>query len=210
MIVPGGVRAEGQVSLDELYASIEAIEEDLRHDRRLFIRTASMTDRLIGSGHLPRAVAEEYCAVGPVARGCELSTDARHERPYGAYKRLGVRVVTHSGGDAMARVNVRFGELFESLRLIRQAAEQLRRYAGELLVPLPEGASGSGCGWAEAPQGELLFWIEVQHGVIQHVHIASPSLRNWALFDQAFPGDVLTDFAFIEHSFGLTAAGADR
>jgi Ni,Fe-hydrogenase III large subunit len=42
------------------------------------------------------------------------------------------------------------------------------------------------------------------------VRIASPSLRNWALFDHAFPADVLTDFAFIEHSFGLTPAGADR
>ena len=35
-------------------------------------------------------------------------------------------------------------------------------------------------------------------------------LRNWALFEHAFPKDVLTDFAFIEHSFGLTPAGADR
>jgi Ni,Fe-hydrogenase III large subunit len=75
---------------------------------------------------------------------------------------------------------------------------------------LPESASGSAFGWAEAPQGELLIWVEVRDGLIHRVHIASPSLRNWALFDHAFPNDVLTDFAFIEHSFGLTPAGADR
>ena len=40
------------------------------------------------------------------------------------------------------------------------------------------------------------------------MRIASPSLRNWALFEHAFPKDVLTDFAFIEHSFGLTAGGS--
>ena len=169
-----------------------------------------MTDRLIGGGHLDRALVEEYGAVGPVARGSGLSTDARHERPYGDYRRLGLRVVVHREGDAMARINVRFGELAESMRLLRQAIEQLRRREGELLTPLPADATGTACGWAEAPQGELLFWVELRDGVVHRVHIASPSLRNWALFDHAFPKDVLTDFAFIEHSFGLTPAGADR
>ena len=55
-----------------------------------------------------------------------------------------------------------------------------------------------------------MIWVEIRRGILGNVHIASPSLRNWALFDHAFPKDVLTDFAFIEHSFGLTPAGADR
>jgi Ni,Fe-hydrogenase III large subunit len=169
-----------------------------------------MTDRLIGAGRLARALVEEYCAVGPLARGSGVSTDARHERPYGDYRRLGLQVVTRREGDAMARVNVRFGELSESLRILRQSIDQLRRRGGQLQSALPQRASASAFGWAEAPQGELLIWVEIRHGLIHRVHIASPSLRNWALFDYAFPKDVLTDFAFIEHSFGLTPAGADR
>ena len=110
----------------------------------------------------------------------------------------------------MARVNVRFGELSESLRLLRQSIDQLRRRDGELATPLPRGGGGAAFGWAEAPQGELVFWVELRDGLIHRVRIASPSLRNWALFDHAFPRDVLTDFAFIEHSFGLSVAGADR
>jgi len=157
-----------------------------------------------------RALVERYGAVGPVARGSGLSTDARHERPYGDYDRLGVRVVVHREGDAMARINVRFGELSESLRISRQVVDHLRRRDGDLLVGLPPHGTGAACGWAEAPQGELLVWVELADGVVGRVHIASPSLRNWALFDHAFPRDVLTDFAFIEHSFGLTPAGADR
>ncbi|MGH2862178.1 MAG: NADH-quinone oxidoreductase subunit D, partial [Solirubrobacteraceae bacterium] len=74
----------------------------------------------------------------------------------------------------------------------------------------PKRGSGTACGWVEAPQGELLFWVEVRDGLMHRARIASPSFRNWALFDHAFPKDVLTDFAFIEHSFGLTPAGADR
>ncbi len=209
-IVPGGVRGEGMMDLDELLGELDGFERQLRRDRRMFLGTASMTDRLIGAGHLPRALVEDHGAVGPLARGSGLSTDARHERPYGNYRRLGPRVVSERDGDAMARVKVRFGELAESLRLLRATIDQLRRRDGELQVPLPAAGEGGACGWVEAPQGELLMWVELRDGCIQRVHIASPSLRNWALFDHAFPKDVLTDFAFIEHSFGLTPAGADR
>ena len=210
MIVPGGVRADGAIDLDELLGELDELERQLRRDRRMFLGTASMTDRLIGSGRLARALLEEYGAVGPLARGSGISTDARHERPYGSYRRLGLRLVSERAGDAMARVEVRFGELFESLRLLRQAIDQLRRHDGELLAPLPAAGEGAALAWVEAPQGELLVWAELADGLLGHVHIASPSLRNWALFDHAFPNDVLTDFAFIEHSFGLTPAGADR
>ncbi|PZS21319.1 MAG: NADH-quinone oxidoreductase subunit D [Pseudonocardiales bacterium] len=208
-IVPGGVRENGRVDLDELLAVLDAFERDLRRDRRLFLRTASMTDRLIGTGHLDRALLEAYGAVGPLARGSGLATDARHERPYGDYRRLGLEVMTAEEGDAMARIDVRFDEIAESTRILRQATDQLRRRDGELRIPLPAGA-GSAFGWSEAPQGELVVWVEVADGHLENVHIAAPDLRNWAIFDHAFPADVLTDFAFIEHSFGLTPAGADR
>jgi formate hydrogenlyase subunit 5 len=210
MIVPGGVRGEGMMGLDELLACLDRIENDLRRDRRMFLGTASMTDRLIGSGRLPRALVEEYGAVGPLARGSGLSTDARHERPYGNYTRLGLRVISERDTDAMARVRVRFGELSESLRILRQTVDHLRRRDGELRAELPTAGEGAACGWVEAPQGELVMWVQLRDGLLARAHIASPSLRNWALFDHAFPKDVLTDFAFIEHSFGLTPAGADR
>ncbi|HTU95168.1 MAG TPA: hypothetical protein VMF14_04955 [Solirubrobacteraceae bacterium] len=210
VIVPGGVRHTGAVGLDGLAAALDSLETQLTRDRRLFLGTPSMTDRLIGAGRLSRELVEEYAAVGPVARGSGVSTDARHERPYGDYRRLGLQVVTHREGDAMSRINVRFGEAFESLRILRQAIDHLRRGDGPLITPIPSDADGAALGWAEAPQGELVVWVEIRQGVVHRVHLASPSLRNWALFDHAFPRDVLTDFAFIEHSFGLTPAGADR
>lgn len=209
MILPGGVRGEGMMSLDEVLAALDVFERELRRDRRMFLGTTSMTDRLVGSGHLERRLVEEYGAVGPLARGSGLSTDARHERPYGNYTRLGLRVVSERDADAMARVKVRFGELSESLRILRQTIDHLRRRDGDLQTQL-DSTAGAACGWVEAPQGELVMWVELTQGTVRRVHIASPSLRNWALFDHAFPKDVLTDFAFIEHSFGLTPAGADR
>jgi formate hydrogenlyase subunit 5 len=210
VVVPGGVRVAGLLSPQELHAELDAFEAAYERDRELFERTSSMTDRLIGTGRLLRALVEEHCAVGPLARGSGSSLDARHERPYGEYRRLGLRVVTERAGDAMARVLVRFGEISESLRILRQAIDHLGRPDGELAAPLPEGGEGDAFGWAEAPQGEVVVRVSVRDGLLEQVHVASPSFRNWALFEHAFPTDVLTDFAFTEHSFGLTPAGADR
>jgi formate hydrogenlyase subunit 5 len=210
VVVPGGVRCDGFIDLNQLRRELDELEPDLERDRQLFLGTASMTDRLIGSGRLSRELVEEYCGVGPLARGSGLSIDTRHERPYGEYRRIGLRVATQREGDAMARVNVRFRELRESMRILRQAIDHLGKRNEELSVDLPAGGNGAAFGWAEAPQGEIVAWVEIRNGLIHRVHIASPSLRNWALFDHAFPKDVLTDFAFIEHSFGLTPAGADR
>jgi Ni,Fe-hydrogenase III large subunit len=209
-VVPGGVGGAPLLSADELRAWLGEFEHELVRDRRLLMRTASFTDRLIGSGRLDRDSVEQLGGIGPVARAVGISTDARFERPYGAYTRLGFEVVTAEEGDAMARLEVRFGEIEQSLHLTRQALDRLQRLGdGPLSTELPAG-DGAAFGWAEAPQGELVYWTELEGGSLGRVHISSPSLHNWPLFVASFRGDVLTDFSFIEHSFGLTPAGADR
>jgi formate hydrogenlyase subunit 5 len=210
VVCVGGVRVTPDVDRGELRREIDDLERQFRRDRDLFVATASMTDRLINAGRLARGLIDEYGAVGPLARGSGVATDARHERPYGDYRRLGLVVMTRREGDAMARIKVRFDEIAESLRILRQALDHVERIRADEAGSPPDRSSGSACGWVEAPQGELLVWIEVEEGMVANIHLASPSLRNWALFDHAFPADVLTDFAFIEHSFGLTPAGADR
>jgi formate hydrogenlyase subunit 5 len=210
VVTPGGLAAAPLLLPDDVRAWLGRFERDLRRDRQLLLRTASFTDRLVGSGRLDRVTVEELGGVGPVARAAGVSTDARFERPYGAYERLGFDVVTADDGDAMARLEVRFGEIRESLHLVRQALDRLLRNGeGPRTAALPAG-EGAAFGWVEAPQGELVYWVELSEGRMGRVHIASPSLRNWPLFVASFRGDILTDFSFIEHSFGLTPAGADR
>jgi len=208
VVVPGGLRAAGRLAPDVLERRIGDFEREFLRDRRLLLHTTSFVDRLIGSGKLDRETVESWAGVGPVARASGVSTDARFERPYAAYSRLGFEVVTRDDGDAMARFEVRLGEIVQSLQLLRQAAERLARIPGELRVPV--AGDGAGCGWSEAAQGEVVYWVEVAGDKVVEAHIASPSFRNWPLFAESFRGDVLTDFAFIEHSFGLTPAGADR
>ncbi|MGH3049240.1 MAG: nickel-dependent hydrogenase large subunit, partial [Gaiellaceae bacterium] len=210
VVVPGGVSAAPALDPGEIRAAVERLERDLRRDRRLLLRTTSFTDRLVGTGTLDRGTVAALGGVGPVARAAGAATDARFERPYGAYRRLGFEVATALDGDAMARLEVRFAEVTQSIHLIRQALDGLGRAGGALTADAPGDDRTSAYGWVEAPQGELVYRVEVADGRIGQVRIASPSLRNWPLFTASFGGDVLTDFSFIEHSFGLTPAGADR
>ena len=62
-------------------------------------------------------------------------------------------------------------------------------------------------GWAEAPQGEVLYDLTLDAGRIVCCHPRSASFHNLVLMHEVFAGDILTDFPFIEASFGLSVAG---
>ena len=66
---------------------------------------------------------------------------------------------------------------------------------------------GFGLGWAESPQGEVLYGLEIRDSLIGRCFARSASLHNMLLFHDVFNGDVFTDFPFIEASFGLCYAG---
>ena len=70
---------------------------------------------------------------------------------------------------------------------------------------LPDGRA---TGWAEAPQGEVIYDLTVEGGRIARCQPRSASFHNLVLMHEVFAGDILTDFPFIEASFGLSVAGA--
>jgi Ni,Fe-hydrogenase III large subunit len=75
---------------------------------------------------------------------------------------------------------------------------------------MPPSRHGSGLARVESPQGELLYFVRVLAGSITRVAIRSASYANWPLFVPSLPGNIFTDFSFIEHSFGAIQAEVDR
>jgi Ni,Fe-hydrogenase III large subunit len=113
----------------------------------------------------------------------------------------------HEAGDALARLRVRWEEVEQAFGLIRQAAEDLAERAGDLARLPCEPVRGRAAGWAEAPQGEVLYDVELAGGRIARGQPRSASFHNLVLMHEVFTGDILTDFPFIEASFGLSVAG---
>jgi Ni,Fe-hydrogenase III large subunit len=208
VVVPGGVSALPRLAPAALLARIGVLEHGIAADLRLLLGTASFLDRLRRTGPLRPERAAEHGALGPVGRASGSSEDARQARPYDAYGSLGVRTASRSGGDALARLEVRADEIAHSFRLLRQAAGELAEAgAGPLRAPC-DPASGRGVGWAEAPQGEVLYDVRVEDGRVSRCRSRSASFHNLVLMHEVFAGDILTDFPFIEASFGLSIAGA--
>ncbi|HYB37023.1 MAG TPA: NADH-quinone oxidoreductase subunit D, partial [Mycobacterium sp.] len=169
---------------------------------------ASFLDRLRGTGHLDPVLAASHGALGPVGRGCGCDDDARR-RPYDGYTELPVvdgAAVDHRG-DALARLHVRWSEIDTAAELIQRACDRLTTLSDTALVAEVPAVDGFALGWAEAPQGEVLYGLEVRDGVIGRCFARSASLHNMLLFHDVFGGDVFTDFPFIEPSFGLCYAG---
>jgi formate hydrogenlyase subunit 5 len=208
VVVPGGVSAAPAVSPAELLAAVGALERQLAGDLRLLMGTASFLDRLRRTGPLRADRAAEHGALGPIGRASGSAEDTRVARPYAAYGSLGVSVGIRMDGDALARLEVRSDEITGAFHLIRQAADELAEARrGSLRADCP-ASDGRALAWAEAPQGEVLYDVRIEDGRITRCRSRSASFHNLVLMHEVFAGDILTDFPFIEASFGLSVAGA--
>ncbi len=208
VVVPGGVSGPLRLGSAELFRVIDEIEGAVRSDLRLLLATPSFVDRLRGTGVISPALARSFAILGPLARASGQMEDVRFARPYAAYGQLGHQLLdTKDEGDALTRQRVRNEEIYGSFHLIRQAIDRLSAQAAPIWsLPIPS-CSGEAIGWAEAPQGEVLYLVVVEDGRLVRVKPRSASFHNLGLFHAAFPDDILTDFAFIEASFGVSIAG---
>jgi formate hydrogenlyase subunit 5 len=209
VVIPGGVAAPLRKRPDEIRAELDRLDRRLTGDAAALLATSSFLDRLRGTGPLPPHRAVRHGALGPVGKASGFADDARLARPYDGYRLLGVASArAHAAGDALARLRVRFEEIEQSFRLLRQAAGELAERADEPLAARCDPDGGRAVGWAEAPQGEVTYDVAIEGRRIARCRPRSASFHNLVLMHEVFAGDILTDFPFIEASFGLSAAGA--
>jgi formate hydrogenlyase subunit 5 len=208
VVVPGGVSALPRLSPAEILAEQARLRKAVTADATALMATSSFLDRLRGTGPLKPERARQHGALGPIGKAAGFADDDRLARPYDAYP-LGLEPGRpHAAGDAMARLRVRWEEVDQSFGLLRRAAEDLSaERATDQPLARCEPASGRAVGWAEAPQGEVLYDVRLEGGRIVRCHPRSASFHNLVLMHEVFAGDILTDFPFIEASFGLSVAG---
>ena len=207
VIIPGGVNTRHGMTPGHIATELSRLIRAVHTDAGALMKTASFLDRVRGTGRLDPDLARRCGALGPVARGSGFNDDDRWARGYDAYPDLPTPPPMHyDAGDAAARLRVRLDEINDSADLIGHALDGLDKAPGTLLADL-QVEDGFALGWAEAPQGEVLYAVELRQGRILRCLARSASFHNLLLFHDVFHGDVLTDFPFIEASFGLSPAG---
>jgi Ni,Fe-hydrogenase III large subunit/Ni,Fe-hydrogenase III component G len=209
-IVPGGADvaiSPGQA--EALARQCSGVEAEVDALRRIFDDHAGLQDRFLTTGRVSPDLARALGLAGLAGRASGQAFDLRVDHPCEPYPALEVKKVVYAGGDVAARVNARFDEVRESLRLIR--AILLEMPAGELRVALPAARAGAfGIGWVEGWRGEVLVALEAgQDGRIRRGHAHDPSWQGWPLLEHAVMGNIVPDFPLINKSFNLAYSGHD-
>jgi formate hydrogenlyase subunit 5 len=212
VVIPGGVAAIPDTG--GLSVRLDPLERAIAADTAALLGTSSFLDRLRGTGTLTAARARDHGALGPIGKASGFRDDARQTRPYDGYgygrpaPAADQFPPARGAGDALARLLVRADEVTEAFGLIRRALSFLPERTEATPYAPCHPPDGRATGWAEAPQGEVLYDVTVAGGRVVRCQPRSASFHNLALMHRVFAGDILTDFPFIEASFGLSVAGA--
>jgi Ni,Fe-hydrogenase III large subunit/Ni,Fe-hydrogenase III component G len=210
-VVPGGVAADLDLSgFERMMAQCECVEKEVRTMQHIYEEHAGLQDRFIGAGRVLPKLASELGLCGMAARASGQSWDARADQICAPYAQLNVRMATHMAGDVAARVSVRFEEIFESMRLLREILRQMP--AGPIGIALPDiGEEAHGAGWVEGWRGSVFVGLEVDaQGKVLRCHCHDPSWQNWPILEHAIMGNIVPDFPLINKSFNLSYSGHDR
>ncbi|MDP2833907.1 MAG: NADH-quinone oxidoreductase subunit C [Pseudomonadota bacterium] len=209
-IVPGGVAADlDAAGKGELAAAADRIEAEVRELKAVYDEHATLQDRFANTGIVKPAMAARLGLTGLAGRGSAQAWDARAQFPQAPYEQLDVNMATQRKGDVLARAEVRFAEVYESLRLIREIIKRLP--TGALHAPLAAVSGGcEGLGWVEGWRGEVLVALRIgADGTLDRVHPHDPSWQNWPLVEVSVLGNIVPDFPLINKSFNLSYSGQD-
>ncbi|MFZ5472013.1 MAG: NADH-quinone oxidoreductase subunit D [Myxococcota bacterium] len=116
--LPDGWKDKVLKSLDKIASLADEVDTLLTRNR-IFV------DRMKGTGVITDRDALDFGFTGPCLRACGVAYDVRKAKPYWVYDRLEFDVPLGKNGDNYDRYLVRLEELKQSMRIVRQAFEQL-------------------------------------------------------------------------------------
>jgi Ni,Fe-hydrogenase III large subunit/Ni,Fe-hydrogenase III component G len=209
-VVPGGVACDLPArAIPTLLGEIAMLERAVHELRTIYANHEGLQDRFLGAGRLTPDQARTLGAVGLAARASGVARDLRVDQPRAPYDQLSPVLAVRQEGDVAARVQVRFDETLESLRLCRLLLEALP--VGVLAIEMPAAPAGQlGLGMVEGWRGPVMVALEAgPEGSIRRCHPHDPSWQNWPLIEVAILGNIVPDFPLINKSFNLSYSGHD-
>lgn len=209
----GGVQKDIDKELCEaLLSSIRDIEKDFSEVIDASRESASLMNRLKGTGMISFDVAREIGITGVPARALGIALDTRVDFPYAAYDEIplgGVEI--ENDGDVFARFRVRLKEARASFDIICRA---LQNFPEGAICATKEVSVGRKHAFAvsmvEGWRGEIAYFVATDgDGNIQRVVPRDPSFVNWPAVTRAVVDNIVPDFPLINKSFNLSYSGND-
>ena len=130
-IRPGGVAQDlPPGALDEIRDFIALMKKRLPEYAALCNANPIFKGRLVDVGHLDLAGCLALGLTGPVLRSTGYAWDLRKTQPYSGYEDYDFEVQTWDTCDSYGRFRIRLNEMWESLKIVEQAADRLAGLEG--------------------------------------------------------------------------------
>lgn len=176
---------------------------------------------------------------GPMLRGSGIEWDLRKKQPYEVYDRMDFDIPVGASGDCYDRYLVRIEEMRQSVRIIKQCIDWLRRDNGPVMIDdhkivpptreemkddmeslihhfklFTEGyctREGEAYGCVEAPKGEFGAYI-VSDGANKpyRLKLRAPGFAHLAAMDEMIKGHMLADVVTVMGTLDLVFGEIDR
>lgn len=189
----GGCREDiDDAIIAEILKELDKIEKKMDMITKAVLDDPILQARLKGVGVLTKQDAILYAVTGPTARASGVDIDVRRDDPYAAYGELDWKVITQTKGDVFAKAVVRLLEIFESIKIVRQALKKLPK--GPISVEVKQIPAGEAIGHAEAPRGETFHYVRSDGGnrPVRH-KVRAPSYVNVPSFKASCIGANISD-----------------
>lgn len=203
--------------VDRLQNFCNEFEANLEKYWQLFGENKILINRLANVGVLTPEQCYDYGATGPVLRGSGVNWDLRKNRPYGLYNEMEFDVIVGKGmkgtvGDCWDRMYVRVFEMFESIKIVRQALNKLE--PGPVMAKVPKiikVPAGEIYMRTECPRGELGYHLISDGGKTPYrLKVKSSCFTHVSMVPDIAPGQMIADLVASIGSIDIVLGEVDR
>jgi NADH-quinone oxidoreductase subunit D len=237
-IRPGGTAADLPDGWeDDVAVIIDTIEARLDDYDQLITGQPIFRERTEGVGAITADEALALSATGPILRSTGIAWDLRRTMPYLAYDQVDFDVIVGTFGDNFDRYAIRFNEVRESIKIIRQVLDRMPpgdyRVQDKKVTPPPRARIDESMealihhfkifteGF-KVPEGEVYTAIESPRGEIgcymvadgsakpYRMHIRGPSFVNMQSLPVMLRGGLVADAIATTSSVDPVMGESDR
>jgi len=134
-IRPGGVSQDlPPGAIDKIRDAIPMLRRGIREIELLFNENPLVKGRMVNVAYLDLTGCMSLGVTGPMLRATGLPHDLRKSDPYCGYESYEFEVPVRDTSDAYGRMRVRLDEMYQSLKIVEQAADRLQNTPGPIMV----------------------------------------------------------------------------
>jgi NADH-quinone oxidoreductase subunit D len=210
----GGLKEDLPDNFEQMVGELlPLLRVDVKESDDILTFNEIFLSRMKDVGAITAEEAIDYGLTGPCLRGCGIEYDVRKAQPYSVYDRFDFEVPIGLDGDCWDRHWVRVQEMYQSLRIIEQALEQMPEGPvasplGRRLIRPPKGEVYVR---AENPRGEIGVYL-VSDGTDHpyRLKVRPPSFCNLSALKRLLKDAWVADSVVILGSLDIVLGEVDR